>query len=84
MIGESREKARETMLQRCSTITRNQLTQGPVGRVEKESNGKTFYVPHKPLVRKTAESTKIRIVYDASAQAYDKQENINPERLPTE
>ena len=36
-----------------------------------------FYIPHKPVVRATAESTKLRIVYDASARALDRAPSLN-------
>ena len=39
--------------------------------------GREFYIPHKPVVRATAESTKLRIVYDASARAFDGALSLN-------
>jgi len=39
--------------------------------------GREFYIPHKPVVRATAESTKLRIVYDASARAFDGAPSLN-------
>ena len=58
------------MLEKYDEIIRDQLAQGIVERAEGEPEGKEFYIPHKPVVRETAEKTKIRIVYDASARAY--------------
>ena len=29
-----------------------------------------FYIPHKPVVRESAETTKLRVVYDAPARAH--------------
>ena len=71
MIVRKLEKQPD-MLQNYDAIIQDQLSQGIVERVEEEPNGKEFYIPHKPMVRKTAESTKICIVYDASVRAYDK------------
>ena len=65
------------MLEKYDAIIQDQLTQRIVERVEEEPSGKEFYIPHKPVVRETAESTKIRIVYDASARAYDKAPSLN-------
>ena len=42
-----------------------------------EPQGKEFYVPHKAVVRETAESTKIRIVYDASARGNVETPSLN-------
>ena len=39
--------------------------------------GREFYIPHKPVIRETPESTKLRIVYDASAQGHDKAPSLN-------
>ena len=39
--------------------------------------GREFYIPHKPVVRATAESTKLRIVYDASASAFNGAPSLN-------
>ena len=36
-----------------------------------------FYIPHKPVVQATAESTKLRIVYDASARTFDGAPSLN-------
>ena len=39
-------------------------------RAPKEPEGKEFYLPHKAVVRETAESTKIGIVNDGSARKF--------------
>ena len=39
--------------------------------------GNEFYIPHRPVVRETAESTKLRIVYDASARACPDAPSLN-------
>ena len=43
--------------------------QGVVEIAERPAQGVEFYIPHKPLVRENAKSTKMRIVYDASTRA---------------
>ena len=55
----------------------------PKGVVEVASDtpqGGEFYLPHKPVVREGAESSNLRIVYDASALA-DPQASILNECL---
>ena len=32
-------------------------------------NAKEFFLPHKPVIGRNAESTKLRVVYDASAKS---------------
>ena len=54
------------MLQKYDGVIQDQLSQGIVERVHSEPEGKEFYIQHKAMIRETAESTKIRIVYDAS------------------
>ena len=39
--------------------------------------GKEFYIPHKAVVREAAESTKLRIVYDASARESEKSPSLH-------
>ena len=45
------------------------MTSEPVGR--------EFYIPHKPVIRESAESTKLRTVFDASAKANEKSPSLN-------
>ena len=40
-------------------------------------SGTEFYIPHKPVIREAAESTKLRIVYDASAWAHSEEPSLN-------
>ena len=65
------------MLENYDAIIKDQLAQGIVERVQEEPKGKEFYIPHKAVVRESAESTKIRIVYDASARPNEKSPPLN-------
>ena len=57
-------------LERYNDIIQTQLSQGIVERADEVvKDGRKFYISHKATVRENAESTKIRIVYDASARA---------------
>lgn len=44
------------------TLSKAQLTQGIVEPVTGKANRREFYIPHKPVIRETAQSTKLRIV----------------------
>ena len=54
-----------------------QKSEGIVETASEPPQGKEFYIPHKPVVRMAAESTKLRIVYDASARANQNAPSLN-------
>jgi len=64
-------------------IIEEQLEMGIIEKVPEEVSGKrVFYMPHKPVVREGATSTKVRMVFDASSkpsrEAYSINECMNP------
>ena len=58
-------------------MIQEQLALGIVERAPNTVEGREFYIPHKGVVRETAESTKLRIVYDASARAWNGAPSLN-------
>ena len=50
-------------------VIRKQIQEGIVEIAPEKPENKEHYIPHKPVVKETAETTKLRIVYDASAKA---------------
>ena len=60
------------LLAQYDQIIQDQLETGIVERVTSEPVGREFYIPHKPVIRESAESTKLRIVFDASAKDNEK------------
>ena len=67
----------------CEDIIRQQVEEGITEKVEPtESDKKVFYMPHTPVIRQNAESTKVRIVYDTSARATPTNLSLN-EKLET-
>ena len=49
-------------------VIKQQLEDGIIEEVTTQQNTTNeYYIPHKPVIRKNAESTKLRVVYDASA-----------------
>ena len=68
---------RQNTLEAYDKIIQDQIKQGIVERAENEATNKEFYIPHKPVVRESAETTKMRIVYDASVRADPKVPSLN-------
>ena len=58
-------------------IMKDQESEGIIEEVNCEGHGKVFYLPHKPVIRENAESTKIRIVYDAAARENNEANSLN-------
>ena len=58
------------LLREYDAIIKDQEKRGIIERVYKDQEslvGKTHYLPHHPVVRQDKETTKVRVVYDASA-----------------
>ena len=72
-----RLKRDPALLDEYDQIIQEQLEEGIVEKAVSEAKGREFYIPHKPVVRELAESTKTRIVYDASARASDNTPSLN-------
>ena len=55
-------------------IIRDQQENGIVEKVDEKSRcqNNEYYMPHKAVVRKAAQTTKVRIVYDASVKVVQK------------
>ncbi|XP_028397211.1 uncharacterized protein LOC114521021 [Dendronephthya gigantea] len=59
------------ILREYDTVIKNQLSKGIVETVNKEDVGevgRVHYIPHHAVIRRDKETTKLRIVYDASAK----------------
>ena len=65
------------MLDKYDEIIQSQLTEGIVEEAEDKLSEKTFYIPHKPVIKETAETTKLRIVYDASSKPNEAVMSLN-------
>ncbi|XP_028416198.1 uncharacterized protein LOC114539993 [Dendronephthya gigantea] len=64
-------------LEEYNKVIREQLEEGVVEPVPEKSEGREFYIPHKGVFRETAESTKLRVVYDASARPSKESPSLN-------
>ena len=62
---------RSNTLREYDKIIQEQINEGIIGKVSEtktSESGKEFYLPHRPVIWESAEATKIKIVYDASAK----------------
>ena len=65
------------MIDKYDENIQEQLTEGIVERVANEPNERTFYIPHKPVRKEAAATTKLRIVFDASAKPSEDSPSLN-------
>ena len=66
-----RLKHTPAILQEYDAIIRDHLSKGIVERVSHSTNipGRVHYLPHHAVIRRDKETTKVRVVYDASARS---------------
>ena len=72
-------KRQPDLYQDYNAVIKDYLNQGIVERVSCDAmpHGKVFYIPHKAVVREQAESTKLRVVFDASAREDNRSPSLN-------
>ena len=58
-------------------IIEQQTSEGIVEEAKESPQEKEVYIPHKPVVQIGAESTKLRVVYDASARSNPQAPSLN-------
>lgn len=63
--------------EKYDNIIQEQLNEGIVERAVEEPQGREYYIPHKSVIKETAETTKMRIVFDASAKESDESPSLN-------
>ena len=68
----------EEVLKECQNIIDNQLETGVIEKVvDLETEDNCHYLPHRPVVRHNAETTKVRMVFDASSKTGKKGISLN-------
>ena len=65
------------LLDQYDNVIKQQLSEGIIEKVTDSAKGREFYLPHKPVIRESAESTKLRIVFDASAKENSGSASLN-------
>ena len=71
---------RSNKLGEYDKIIQEQINEGIIEKMretKKSEKGKEFYLPHRPVIQESAETTKIRIVYDASAKPIKDSVSLN-------
>ena len=68
---------RDELTAEYDAIIREQQQDGIVEAAPENATGMEFYIPHKAVVKETAQTTKLRIVYDASAKASPESPSLN-------
>ena len=68
---------RQELLSQYKEMIESQRKEGIIESTDLPIVGNVFYIPHKPVVRPTAELFKLRIVSDAPARAYDGAPSLN-------
>ncbi|KAK3723360.1 hypothetical protein QZH41_012354, partial [Actinostola sp. cb2023] len=63
-----RKLKRDCLLDAYDAVIQEQIKDGVVESAEEPAVGREFYIPHKPIVKETSETTKLRVAYDASAR----------------
>ena len=77
-LGTLMQRLKKTgRLDEYDAIIQDQLREGIVEEAYMPAGGKEFYIPHKAVVRENVESTKMRVVYDASAKAHISAPSLN-------
>ena len=69
-------KSDEKLFQQYDDIIIQQFSSGMIEKAQNYENGKTHYLPHRPVMH-DKESTKVRIVFDASCESYKGGESLN-------
>ena len=63
--------------ERYDDIIREQLDQGIIEPAPIEAKGKEFYLPHKGIIKQSAQTTKLQSVYDLSAKESSDKPSLN-------
>ena len=72
-----RKLKRTGLEQAYSKIIEGQKAEGIVETADQPAQGVQCYIPHKPVILEDAATTKLRVVYDASAKAHPNAVSLN-------
>ena len=72
-----RKLEEHSIIQQYDKFIKDQFDEGIVEKAERDAEHKNFYLPHKAVIRESAETTKLRIIYDASARQDESIPSLN-------
>ena len=72
-----RKLKKNELYEEYNAIIEEQLQKGIVEAAPEIPTGNEYYIPHKAVVKKEAESTKLRIVYESSAREDNTKPSLN-------
>ena len=72
-----RKLEKQNIIEQYEKVINDQLDEGIVEKVDKEAENRVFYLPHKAVIRESAETTKLRIMYDSSARENERGRSLN-------
>ena len=75
--GLTKKLQRDGLTEQYDNIMFDQVEAGIVERAPDMPVNKEFYIPHKCVIKEKSETTKLRIVYDASARATPDSPSLN-------
>ncbi|CAC5379123.1 unnamed protein product [Mytilus coruscus] len=71
-------KKKPELLEKYNSVIQDQLDKGIVKKVEEHSTeGLKHYIPHRAFIKPNKTTTKLRIVYDASAKSNNEVNSLN-------
>ena len=73
----TRRLQRKGQFSAYNQVIQEQFEANVIEKAPQEVSGKEFYIPHKAVVRESAATTKMRVVYDASARASPDTPSLN-------
>ena len=73
----NRRLKRDGHINEYDAVIRTQLQDGIVEQAPKITTNQEFYIPHKAVIKESSETTKMRVVYDASARADPSAPSLN-------
>ncbi len=76
-LFNNRLKKDDALLQKYDALLKEQLQKGIIEVVTEETGNLVHYLPHHPVVNPDRQTTKIRVVYDASAKQSAKHHSLN-------